>query len=315
MEYGYRERPPDYDYDDDYDDHQQLSNRMPLRRASTSKMVSTMQSSWSPSHAYDDHPASSRDSRKVCDHMNNWLPPEHPPVAYGRGDTQRRRAPPPAAPPSYYRDPKEDGRELESDDCDLFVKSDCLVDFVHHDSPMGPAVSVFPRGYDRGNGMDNSSPAVEDVYQEPIEPSDEEEEFRGSPRTVFHTNLHGMAEVKNRDNSYSSKTQEAPKGPKMVEISPGFRVRLRGAAETRDCIAMDLFTPSLCFACNLDMFCIQDACYVLCPSCRVVNPVSCVDRNFSSGGLGLGFTFEELASIKRDLAQQSPRSRCASSYF
>jgi hypothetical protein len=315
MEYGYRERPPDYDYDDDYDDHQQLSNRMPLRRASTSKMVSTMQSSWSPSHAYDDHPASLRDDRNVCDHMNNWLPPDRPPVDYGRGCSRGRHAPSAAAPPSYNRDPKEDSREFETDDSGLFVKSDRRVDFVHHDSPVGPAVSVYPRGYDRGDGMDNPSPAFEDVYEEPTESSYEEEEYRSCPRTVFHSDFRGRAEFKSRDSSYSSKTHEAPTGPKMVEISPGLRVRLRGAAETRDCVARDFFTPSLCFACNLEMFCIQDACFVLCPSCRVVNPVSEIDSNFSTGGLGLGFTFEELSSIKRDLAQQSSRSRFASAHF
>ena len=88
----------------------------------------------------------------------------------------------------------------------------------------------------------------------------------------------------------------------MVEISPGVKVKLRGAKETRECVRRDFFLPTVCFSCEMQMFVIQDASFVLCPQCRVVNPLETEDSVFGEGGLGLGFTMEDLASIQADFA-------------
>ena len=60
---------------------------------------------------------------------------------------------------------------------------------------------------------------------------------------------------------------------KMIEIAPGEFMRLRGAHETWKAIQNDFYLPCSCFCCDLTLFCIQDATYVLCPQCQVVNPL------------------------------------------
>ena len=41
--------------------------------------------------------------------------------------------------------------------------------------------------------------------------------------------------------------------------------------------------------------CIMDANYVVCPSCKVVSPLEAgADKDYH-GGVGLGFTFEDLS--------------------
>jgi hypothetical protein len=106
----------------------------------------------------------------------------------------------------------------------------------------------------------------------------------------------------------------------MIEISPGVSVRLRGADETWDCIGRDFFMPCTCFGCSQELCCIQDATFVLCPACRVVSPMdntSCcseeTNATFSSstaagfehqGGVGLGFTFDDLMKWQEDIIQR-----------
>ena len=62
------------------------------------------------------------------------------------------------------------------------------------------------------------------------------------------------------------------KGTPSIEISPGVRVRLRGAAESWSCIEVDFFLPCTCLVCRSERCVIQDALFVLCPGCRVVSP-------------------------------------------
>jgi hypothetical protein len=110
-----------------------------------------------------------------------------------------------------------------------------------------------------------------------------------------------------------------------VEISPNVWVRLRGADETWACVEQDFFMPVVCFGCASELCCIQDADFVLCPMCRVVSPMNgIVDAAASDGGVGLGFTFDDLMKWQSDIVrtrqeqqqqqqpqrpQQSPRSR------
>lgn len=90
----------------------------------------------------------------------------------------------------------------------------------------------------------------------------------------------------------------------ILELSPGVYARLRGAKETWQCIENDFHMPVNCYACSKELCVIQDAAYVLCPSCRSVSPVEQDYSNhpffhhhqggLSRDGVGLGFTFEEL---------------------
>lgn len=78
-----------------------------------------------------------------------------------------------------------------------------------------------------------------------------------------------------------------------VQVAPGLSLRLRGAAETKEAIERDFYLPAMCLSCQLDMYCIQDASYVVCPRCRVVTPMEGMVEGFD-GGVGLGFTHDAL---------------------
>jgi hypothetical protein len=90
---------------------------------------------------------------------------------------------------------------------------------------------------------------------------------------------------------------------KSIEIKPGQYLRLRGADETWRAIELDFYMPGECMCCTLTIFCIQDADFVLCPECRVVSPMACTDFGECSeeGGVGLGFTWEDLARWQEDI--------------
>ena len=78
----------------------------------------------------------------------------------------------------------------------------------------------------------------------------------------------------------------------FITIAPGVKARIRGAKETHDCVKRDYYVPSSCYNCNLDLYSILDASFVLCPKCKVVSPLDGKKRR--DGGVGLGFTHEEL---------------------
>jgi hypothetical protein len=112
---------------------------------------------------------------------------------------------------------------------------------------------------------------------------------------------------------------------RTIEILPGVCVQLRGAEETWDCIERDFFMPCMCFGCSHELCCIQDADYVLCPQCRVVSPMDTTFYSSEStnanaaasstststsaddieheGGVGLGFTFDDLLKWQGEIIQ------------
>lgn len=85
---------------------------------------------------------------------------------------------------------------------------------------------------------------------------------------------------------------------KHIEISPGHTERLRGANETWHCIENDFFMPCQCFCCGESICCIIDATYVLCPTCKVVSPL---DNGCNGGGVGLGFTNDDLQKWQTEI--------------
>jgi hypothetical protein len=84
----------------------------------------------------------------------------------------------------------------------------------------------------------------------------------------------------------------------QIEVAPGEWLPLRGAVETWSAVQNDFYMPTECVCCRNTIFCIQDAAYVLCPKCKVVSPGFSED---SKGGVGLGFTMEELAKWQTDI--------------
>ena len=102
-----------------------------------------------------------------------------------------------------------------------------------------------------------------------------------------------------------------------IEIAPGVTTRLRGAQETWQCVENDYYTPTTCYGCNSDICCILDASFVLCPSCKVVSPLLLLVGNNAQqgqppqgGGVGLGFTMENLRQWQHEILSQR---RCRSS--
>ena len=94
---------------------------------------------------------------------------------------------------------------------------------------------------------------------------------------------------------------ESANPPMMIQITPTMTARLRGARETQACIENDFYIPTSCFCCEANIFCIQDANYVLCPECKVVSPLSDgADPEFD-GGVGLGFTFADLQQCTEEI--------------
>lgn len=88
-----------------------------------------------------------------------------------------------------------------------------------------------------------------------------------------------------------------------MEIAPGEKVRLRGAKETWQAVENDFYLPTTCFSCDTDLCCIMDASYVLCPRCKVVSPVEGWAGG-PDGGVGLGFTYGDLAQWQTEIMQR-----------
>jgi hypothetical protein len=102
---------------------------------------------------------------------------------------------------------------------------------------------------------------------------------------------------------------------RFMEIAPGHCVRLRGARETWQCVENDFYAPTTCFACDADLCCIMDASYVVCPVCKVVSPVEGWAAG-PDGGVGLGFTYADLAQWQQEILQrrQQQQSHQITSY-
>ena len=100
----------------------------------------------------------------------------------------------------------------------------------------------------------------------------------------------------------------APSAP-QIEIAPGITARLRGAKETWEAVENDFYLPITCFICQIDLFCIMDANYVLCPQCKVVSPMEgCAQQGSMDGGVGLGFTFQDLQQWQYEIVIRRQRS-------
>jgi hypothetical protein len=91
----------------------------------------------------------------------------------------------------------------------------------------------------------------------------------------------------------------------LVEVSPGFIVRLRGYEETQEaCRVPGKTKTTKCSSCKAALLCVEDAEFVLCQTCRFISPVQQSKRDFCSpddssdfklgGGLALGLVSSPL---------------------
>lgn len=78
--------------------------------------------------------------------------------------------------------------------------------------------------------------------------------------------------------------------PLLLEVAPGLEVRLRGSAETRRAIRKWEIVRVNCLECTVQLHCINNAEYLLCPLCRCVSPLRIVmELAPDAHGVGLGF--------------------------
>lgn len=147
----------------------------------------------------------------------------------------------------------------------------------------------------------------------PTSPEPEEDrkmKAKPSPNREQDTVLESAASAKLATHQCSG--DQSINGPAMIPIAPGVTARLRGADETWSCIERDCYSPTVCLACSLELCCIQDADFVICPVCKVVSPleeggfasdvaaVSTLEGSSSTSSsateqsVGLGFTLDDL---------------------
>ena len=120
-----------------------------------------------------------------------------------------------------------------------------------------------------------------------------------------HAYSHTYASFSPRDDNDKKKPAAAARPsnnnnkPVYVKIAPGLTARLRRVQETYQCIARDFYIPTCCVGCNVGLFCIMDANYVLCPLCRTVGRLEDGADLEYDGGVGIGFTWEYLQQFQQ----------------
>jgi len=127
-----------------------------------------------------------------------------------------------------------------------------------------------------------------------------------STRTI---NEEASGQEENRRVSTAGKEEVAqeelkkpPPAPQMeIEVSPGYYLRIRGAAETNRAIQQGRVRPTVCSCCTNQLYCIMVAEYVICPTCREISPVDFKHNNSLGqvGGVGLGLTPDSLQQEMR----------------
>lgn len=98
-----------------------------------------------------------------------------------------------------------------------------------------------------------------------------------------------------------STSRSRPCGPEddiYLEVFPGMQERLRRTKETKDAIERDFYTPGTCCACNMDLFCIADVAYFICPTCKTINPFQ---NNDGGSDVGIAFGYETLFKIQSEI--------------
>ena len=149
-----------------------------------------------------------------------------------------------------------------------------------------------------------------DIVKDALSPHGQlESKPAAKPGVQFCGSRHDVIADKIAAFDTSDKSKKPVSNKMTVEIAPGVHARLRGAEETWNAVQNDFYLPTQCFCCSLDLCCIMDASFVLCPECKVVSPVPGCDSitgegGSLDGGVGLGFTFDDLQKWQTDIIRQ-----------
>ena len=101
----------------------------------------------------------------------------------------------------------------------------------------------------------------------------------------------------------------------FIEIAIGERRALRGPKAVRAAIVNDYYVPKVYFGCSLDLFCIKDAQYLVCPVCNVVSPMDLESSSDATSspvrqhGACKGFTFESLFEMQAEIMKEDSTSQ------
>lgn len=120
----------------------------------------------------------------------------------------------------------------------------------------------------------------------------------------------GKSDLCGRKLVLSEKIQ--PSHDRMVNITPDLQVPLRGAEETVTAVRKDFYSNVSCFGCSVEVCCIADVSYVICPECKVISPLEgCLfeGKEVKRHGLGLGFTYDSLFQMQMDIIKERNESR------
>lgn len=128
-----------------------------------------------------------------------------------------------------------------------------------------------------------------------------------SPPTATSTRTIDFGSSNSNSNNASNTNNNVTQSNELVQIYPGVHVPLRTAQETESAIHRDFYTSAQCLGCDHGMFCIRNASYVICPSCKFVTSLENDSGNGNNNngvtarhGLGMGFTGKTLFETKQD---------------
>ncbi|CAB9526331.1 expressed unknown protein [Seminavis robusta] len=207
----------------------------------------------------------------------------------------------------------------ESDRFDVRRQRGDDLDNEHHHSPRGTNSSAGKRTY---NNNHNKHKGVDKLNRRPS-PSCVAQAFRTHQRVTRKLSAAEPAVIsrpeprqdtklsttgatksqhrpvttsRSRDNSFTKNNRNTT--TTFIEIEPGVQAELRKTEETLQAVSNNQFLAASCLSCHLDLYCMADAKYMICPVCRVMSPV--LSNNSGSGhGVALGFTPATLQEMKQ----------------
>jgi hypothetical protein len=95
--------------------------------------------------------------------------------------------------------------------------------------------------------------------------------------------------------------------PCLVDIVPGVQAPLRGTREIYQAVSNDFHSNVTCWGCSMELCCIADLSYIVCPECKVISSLEgCLfeGKEVRRWGLGLGFRYETLFQMQVDIMKE-----------
>ncbi|CAB9519676.1 Receptor-type guanylate cyclase gcy [Seminavis robusta] len=133
-------------------------------------------------------------------------------------------------------------------------------------------------------------------YQPPPPPSHHmQQPYHAPPPTQYHTPQTDLSHIPVPPHHPMTQQYQTPRPPQpqtpannplKVEIEPGVFRTLRGKDETLYAMECRFMIDLSCMVCTINVSCIADAEFVLCPVCKSVSPI--VKNTGNGGGVGLG---------------------------